>query len=442
MNERHGVLEILACWVGCVFALVLTCPQVRAACQIDRLSYSAGYVTIEFSDPRLLIDPNLAHALEYSQSIHEPGPWTNIYSMGATFSSLGGDRRMVILSAPNTSGFYRIGVDTDGDGLSDGMEAKLGTDPGKADSDGDGYSDIIEIANGTLATDALSRPLRGVQPGVQFCAPSSQALEGAGTIFIPVEFDRFYSGQLYYSVSPMCTASNGGDFLVAEPGVVTVNGLSATIPIEIKDDLEIEEVEAIVLELNDDLAGTYHTGAFSTHTVLLMDNDANWSGLLESPAGETGFRLLVLRSNAYTAAMLVPSPKSGAGHLGGQIIPAPPPGQNGWPVTNLQLTASQFTGESVPVPAGSSRLLGQVPMARRFSFSAVPPPPGEANLFYVSKTNASLGPLVIGGQYVEVLASSAAGATALQLTNPGYFVLAREVRAMPSLPIPTTAVKP
>jgi hypothetical protein len=425
-----------------VLALLAAKPSAHAQqniFEIDRLSYVAGHVTIEFTDSRLLADPNLAHALDYSEALGESASWTYIYTLGTTFSSLGSDRRMVTLPASNTNGFYRLGLDTDRDGLSDGLEAAaLGTNPNLPDSDGDGYSDLIELANNTLPADASSRPLRGVQPSVQFTAPTSQTLEGAGTILIPVEFNTLYSGQLYYSLSVMSTAANGVDFFAAQSGVLAVSGTKAVLPVDIRDDLEVEDIEAIVLELKDDAAGTYHTGAFSTHTVLVMDNDAHWSGLLESGVGQASFRVCVLRSNATVAALLVPSPKSTTNHLGGQLIPLPPAGQIGWPVTNLALTATQFTGESVPLPAGTSRLLGQASLTRQMRFSAFPPPPGETNVYYLSKTNSTLGALVIGGEYREVLASEEAAASSLQFTNPGFFILAREAPIMKPLPIPTT----
>jgi hypothetical protein len=39
-------------------------------------------------------------------------------------------------------------TDSDGDGLSDAVEAQIGTDPNKADTDGDGLPDLVEHANG------------------------------------------------------------------------------------------------------------------------------------------------------------------------------------------------------------------------------------------------------------------------------------------------------
>ncbi len=45
-------------------------------------------------------------------------------------------------------------VDSDGDGLTDGQEAELGTDPFNPDTDGDGINDGDEVANGTDPLDA------------------------------------------------------------------------------------------------------------------------------------------------------------------------------------------------------------------------------------------------------------------------------------------------
>lgn len=49
-------------------------------------------------------------------------------------------------------------LDTDFDGLTDGQEAVLGTDPYLADTDGDGFSDAEELARGSSPRDATSVP--------------------------------------------------------------------------------------------------------------------------------------------------------------------------------------------------------------------------------------------------------------------------------------------
>lgn len=438
---RHRQLPLLLC-TGAVLMHLTVTTGAQSAFRVDHISNFAGRVTLEFTDSRLLSDPGTGHALEYSPELTPPS-WTHTYLWGTMHSSLGGDKAMISVQAPQAAGFYRIGVDSDHDGLSDRLEIEVySTDPSLPDSDGDGYSDIIELSNGTLPGDALSRPMRGLQPGIQFTASTSRVIEGAGPILVPVEASSLYSGTLSYSVSVMSTAENGSDFIATQSGSVAVNGTTAGIPVEILDDFEVEDIEAIVLELHDDDAGTYHAGTFASHTVLLMDNDADWSGLLESDVGQAGFRLRIRRADAVVTAHLVPSPRSDATHPGGQLIPQPPPGQDGWEVTNLTFTATAFSGESEPMPAGTSRLLGPAPLARTLSFSALPPPPGSTDIFYLTESNPAFGPLVIGGHYTERLFPSQPGTGSMEFTNRGYFVLSREAPVMIPLPIPTTPAQP
>lgn len=54
-----------------------------------------------------------------------------------------------------------FGLDSDGDGLSDGLEQQLGWDPQSDDTDGDGFSDGEEHAAGTDGAAAWSWPLDG-----------------------------------------------------------------------------------------------------------------------------------------------------------------------------------------------------------------------------------------------------------------------------------------
>lgn len=434
----------LSCWsLVAALALLPAIGHAQEVFKIDQLTRSNGAVSIRFTDTRTNVVGS-TYALNAAASLNPPINWTN--ASGAVLSVLGGNKFLVTAPALSSLSFFRVldlgQIDSDSDGVPDAVEAALGTNPNVpdwiTDTDGDGYNDGLEIVNGSNPLDANSRIQRGLQPEVRFAQTTSRTLEGAGGHSVPLHFNTNYSGLVYYSISVMSTASNGVDFTHPLNGVATAQNGSASIPLNIVDDLEVEDIEAIVLVLEDDLAGTYHTGAFPTHSVLLMDNDANWSGLLQSGVSQTSFRLCVLRSGTQTNAMLIPSPKSTTNHLGGQLIPLPPPGQGGWAVTNLMLTASNFTGQSVPLPAGSSRLMGQVPLSRTLSFSALPPPPGVTNVFYLTKTNASFGPLLIGGSYDEILSPAQAGGASLQFTNRGFFVLAREAPIMTPLEIPTT----
>lgn len=56
-------------------------------------------------------------------------------------------------------------LDTDGDGLPDDLERRLGTDPSDADSDDDGFDDGEEVRNGynPLGSGTIERPVRGVE---------------------------------------------------------------------------------------------------------------------------------------------------------------------------------------------------------------------------------------------------------------------------------------
>jgi len=68
----------------------------------------------------------------------------------------GGNGKPAQGANPETSGVDPT-ADDDGDGLTNGEEAALGTDPGEGDSDGDGVSDNDEFTHGT-------DPLQGVEP--------------------------------------------------------------------------------------------------------------------------------------------------------------------------------------------------------------------------------------------------------------------------------------
>lgn len=49
-------------------------------------------------------------------------------------------------------------IDSDGDGLTDGEEAELGTDPNSVDTDGDGYQDLAEVDAASDPASCISVP--------------------------------------------------------------------------------------------------------------------------------------------------------------------------------------------------------------------------------------------------------------------------------------------
>jgi len=423
--------------IGFVLGSLPMAVAAQGMLTMDRMDYFGNMAAIEFTDTRPGSLSRI-YILETSGTLGTPIIWSN--APGAQISSLGGPRWLATVPSATGMRFFRLRLDadSDGDGLSDSEETVRGTNRLVSDTDGDGYADGLEITNGSNPLSAASRPVRSAQPEVQFATPTSQIAEGSGTFFVPVVFNRHYAGQLHYSISVMSTATNGVDFTHPRNGVVPLNGTSTTIPLNIMDDLNVEEMEAIILQLQEDVAGTYHTGGNQTHAVLLVDNDANWSGIVRSDAGETSFRLRVLRASGQASATLIPSPQNSTNHLGGQIIPPPTAGQGGWGVNGLVFTDERFEGVSVPLPAGASKLLSQVPLQRTLSFSSVAPQPGVTNIFYRFKTNAVAGPVLIGGELTEIVEPVQAGVF-LRFTNQGIFVLSREIPAMAPLEPPAAS---
>jgi hypothetical protein len=71
------------------------------------------------------------------------------------------------VAAPGTA--PSSAIDSDGDGLTDEEERRLGTDPFNADTDGDGYPDGLEVALGSNPLDPKSIP--DIRPPAIFIGP-------------------------------------------------------------------------------------------------------------------------------------------------------------------------------------------------------------------------------------------------------------------------------
>jgi hypothetical protein len=70
-----------------------------------------------------------------------------------------------------------IAFDTDGDGLPDDVERRLGTDPNKKDTDGDGVDDNEELKKGTSPLDPLAKTTTIVLSGVDKAVVEGKTLE-------------------------------------------------------------------------------------------------------------------------------------------------------------------------------------------------------------------------------------------------------------------------
>ena len=65
-------------------------------------------------------------------------------------------------------------LDTDLDGITDAMEAELGTDPERADTDGDGFTDLEESDAGTDPLSATDHPYQAGWPMDTHCRDTIQ----------------------------------------------------------------------------------------------------------------------------------------------------------------------------------------------------------------------------------------------------------------------------
>ncbi len=100
-----------------------------------------------------------------------------------------------------TSGGAILLFDADGDGLSDDLEARLGTDPKKKDSDGDGYNDKEEILSGhnPLGSGRLAKNL----------APIDKAIASGRALAEPKQTGRLTPALKVLSVQTTATSSAG-----------------------------------------------------------------------------------------------------------------------------------------------------------------------------------------------------------------------------------------
>jgi len=399
--------------------------------RIDQITRSNSTVAIRFTDPRLATNTAGAYAVDFAPSLRTPIPWTNTF--GASFQTLSSTSRLVILPATSTNGFFRVGVDSDGDGISDGEEARLGTNPQNPDSDGDGFSDSIELMYGTSPTNFASRPPSSVLPTVSFVKDLVRTNEGVGIYSVLLTISSPYYGSIRYAIGTNSTATANLPNPDYQPvsGVVQANGTSATIQIQIVDDLLLKGTRVLYMDLKRDTQGLYRRGAVIRHTLVLEDNDGFWNGVMKdvysytksgSPTngagyGELGFRLKLLRSGATNQAFLVSTNDPNSPSRGVGTIP-----QGQWAMQTFVLGSNSLNAASVPIPMPGNPLF-PTSLNRTLTFTA------QTNFQFAY----SFSPNRILGDFTETLTTTNSSAQYLQRTNRGIVILLKDLPNQPAL---------
>ena len=269
---------------------------------------------------------------------------------------------------------------------------------------------------------------------MRFAASTSEAVEGDGTLRIPLVAEPSFTGTVFYEVAVLSNAETSGaspDF-ASLSGQVQVTGAGATLDLGCLDDAVIEEAEILVIDLLEDPGGRYHVGGTPRHTVVLYDNDAYWNGVLIRDHAELPFRLRLVESAGGSTAELVSSldPEAAGGAPGIGTIP---PGE--WPVT-VTRGAGTFAASSDPIPCATS-LMFHADLLRTLALHASPPADPEN-----PEVPYHLSGRMIVGTYTDTLTPADPDLEYLGRVTRGTFILLKDLPAMEDIAIPTEEATP
>ena len=389
-----------------------------------------------------------AFVLQSSTTL-DPGSWKTVNAVfSAPTGPVGGKTTTTTITLPagQPKCFYRvIGIlgtadDTDGDGLSNAFENDPNnpnpTNAALYDTDFDGTSDGQELAYGTSPVSSASAPVFVSNIATaNFALADSTATEGTGPHQVQVVFDQPFTGTLKYEINALSSGVAGTDYTLggspsATTGSLSVNGISAAIPITLLDDLNAVGQRSIIvdLKLNGEI---YFIGGRSSHVIILNDNDAWWTGTLAPASGDLDartFRLKIARQNGVSSAVFgsgagqdglpVPVVTAGGGapaisatNVSSALIP-----EGTWPATGVEDSATRFHADSpvLTIPVTASGILG-LPLRRQIVLDCQPS---------LNSQNQRIPDVRYIGSYTETL-SSATGAPIS--TQPGGFILMRDI---------------
>jgi hypothetical protein len=233
----------------------------------------------------------------------------------------------------------------------------------------------------------------------------SELVEGEHSIGVKVVFSKDYHGILDLSVSG--TAQEGKDFNPINRSI-QVNGQSVHIPIAIKDDLDLEEQESIVLTLNEDSSSPKRLiiGPYNTHTIWIKENDSRWQGTLQVDRMVMGFEMIIKQDDTTQDAMLVSD--------GGAGFPA-----STWPV-DLSMTEKSFSASIGPMVIDADKSLINTAFERSVELIAEDGVSG-----HVFATDA-----IIIGNLIDRFESQHKAIGDLEMIIPGTFTLVKDINVV------------
>ena len=195
----------------------------------------------------------------------------------------------------------------------------------------------------------------------------------------------------------------------------------AELPIELLDDLEIEELEWLSLRLESEHQGVgYELRDGFAHTVQIADNDAVWDGSFVSENEQIAFSMEILRQAGAVEASL-------RAHTGGLLAEVDPVAA---PVT-IQFTDVLFNAQTSAIPIPGSRTPSGSAMEIELSLHATP------STGLVSDTQV-IGDTDMGSTTTLVLRTP--GHPHLERTLAGSFALTRRAPRPNTTPPPLVSL--
>ncbi len=373
------------------------------------------------------VTPPPQYVLQSSPTL-SPAVWTSI--TGSSFTSLAGQPTTFALALTPPAAavqFYRVikltdmTVDPNSDWATHVIEAILsGHDP-----DSGSAPDAIAYAYGIRNV-----PILTTLPRAEFVDAVSYATEGPGAHLVNVRFDKPFFGKLNYAVLPESTARASVDFQ-ALSGSVDVAGTNAAISLNWLDDTNVSPSRLVFLQITNSPSDPYARGGQTRHTIVLLENDAWWHGILKGKYAERNFRGKLLHGTTGTQFIFA----AGAGQdglptLASESLDAQSSQSEGvvpagvWPGTVQFASPIHFQVSSPPVPASSGGLFGVgTGLTRTLVLEASPS--NDAVNFHKITPNQYIG------SYTEVLALP--GISYLGCTNTGVFVLVQDLPTSPNV---------